>query len=370
MVSKKKYLGALFTGLLVFQCVYSAAPAEAAYAVEDSVVRQNTKQILDELNARQGKSKNAGIHGDTSSIDVTTKAILETVSKVWRQTEQQTRKIDDVEDGKKLVDSLGGQALNSFLGGSCIKIDDVLKPLENKDKLLKNLLTSTISGDIKWKGQQLFAGNGWSGVKDTIKQQLTTEMDKLLKQSMNKTVFPELSTSEILAIAKGGSGTTNQKVTEFFNKNFPKIEITDVKDKNPAEVRENQQTQAATINKSVQDSRQSVSQTLMVNNAKMQENLTRIQKINELISKAESEQQVAQLKTEIDILTHMNQALAALNDSTVAQQKIMEAEARDKIMQNERTSTEAVISAGGNFSEGKYADALNESDIFKKAKPY
>lgn len=367
MVSKKKYLGALFTGLLVFQCVYSAAPAEAAYAVEDSVVRQNTKQILDELNARQGKSKNAGIHGDTSSIDVTTKAILQTLGNVWRQTEQQTRKLDDVYDGKELKRSLQAEKLASFLGGSCLNFADVLNPLEVRDDAIKKALNSSIAE--KWKGLSLFNGTGWEGLKGTINAQLTDEMNKLLKQSMNKTVFPELSTKEILDIASKGTGTTNDVVKKFFDNNFPKIEITDINNKNPYEIRENQQEKTDTIRASVSQARQSVSQSLMVNNAKMQENLVRIQKINEAISKAESELQVAQLKTEIDILTHMNQALAALNDSTVAQQKIMEAEAADKARQNEEVSSEAVMNAAGNY-ESSYADKLNNSEIFKKMKPY
>lgn len=367
-ISKKKSLGIALALMFGLQAVSVSLPAVtyAAYAVEDTEVRNNTKDMLKELNEVKGETGNKGIHGDTTSIDKTTKSILDYVIKIWRQGEQEARSFEDSEgsNGKdadgNVVDaeankqnslvsvdnlrSVSTNLLSSVLSGDFKNVliptvDKSLEPLKMKDTWLsKNL--GKILGSVRNVAN---SRNPWKAFQGEVQNQLTTELEKVMKSTKHPDVFPELDHTEIDDILAGGK-TGKKVVDKFWTDKFPSI-VTGIANKDPYAIRQAESEAIGAIYNNISKSRKQTTEARLVLMDKMEESRKRTEALLKTLPHVQGQKQTNQLMMNVMIEQLLMETYKAQADINHQQQESMEAEARDMREQNVRAADDAVLAA-------------------------
>lgn len=341
-VLNKTLVCAVLAGVLCAQAVSMPAVSYAAYAVQDDALREVTKDVLNE---------EKGIHKDTTSIDKSTKSIdsttqtiLDYVARIWRQGEQEARSFEDTENdqnggglGSRSNSDLsknGFQGLISgLLGGNVnISYNDVLKPLSDKDKFLYGKL------------QEIFGGgsNPWGKFKTVMKDQLTTELQKLMKQSTkHPDVFPELSQEDIAGLMNGNK-ESSKKIDQFWTNKFPTI-VDKVVNKDPEAVRMIESEAISQIRNNMSKTRKKTTEARLVLMDKMKESQERTQKLLEAMQHAEGQQQMDDIKARLSAENTYMMGIIAQQNANYQQLQAEEAQARDDIATNEKAASDAVV---------------------------
>lgn len=339
-VLNKTLVCAVLVGVLCAQAVSLPAVSYAAYAVQDDALREVTKDVLNE---------EKGIHKDTTSIDKSTKSIdsttqtiLDYVTRIWRQGEQEARSFEDTEKDKgniangsnKDLSKSGFQSLISgLLGGNVnISYDDVLKPLSDKDKFLYGKLQEIFGG----------GGNPWGNFKTVMKDQLTTELQKMMQQSTkHPDVFPELSQEDITGLMNGNQASS-KKIDEFWTNKFPTI-VDKVVNKDPEAVRMIESEAISQIRNNMSKTRKKTTEARLVLMDKMKESQERTQKLLEAMQHAEGQQQMDDIKARLSAENTYMMGIIAQQNANYQQLQAEEAQARDDIAANEKAASDAVV---------------------------
>ena len=339
-VLNKTLVCAVLAGVLCAQAVSMPAVSYAAYAVQDDKLREVTKDVLNE---------EKGIHKDTTSIDKSTKSIdsttqtiLDYVTRIWRQGEQEARSFEETEKDKgniangsnKDLSKSGFQSLISGLLGSNVNVsyNDVLKPLSDKDRFLYSKL------------QEIFGGgsNPWGNFKTVMKDQLTTELQKLMKQSTkHPDVFPELSQEDIAGLMNGNK-ESSKKIDQFWTNKFPTI-VDKVVNKDPEAVRMIESEAISQIRNNMSKTRKKTTEARLVLMDKMKESQERTQKLLEAMQHAEGQQQMDDIKARLSAENTYMMGIIAQQNANYQQLQAEEAQARDDIETNEKAASDAVV---------------------------
>ena len=339
-VLNKTLVCAVLAGVLCAQAVSMPAVSYAAYAVQDDKLREVTKDVLNE---------EKGIHKDTTSIDKSTKSIdsttqtiLDYVTRIWRQGEQEARSFEETEKDKgniangsnKDLSKSGFQSLISGLLGSNVNVsyNDVLKPLSDKDRFLYSKL------------QEIFGGgsNPWGNFKTVMKDQLTTELQKLMKQSTkHPDVFPELSQEDIAGLMNGNK-ESSKKIDQFWTNKFPTI-VDKVVNKDPEAVRMIESEAISQIRNNMSKTRKKTTEARLVLMDKMKESQERTQKLLEAMQHAEGQQQMDDIKARLSAENTYMMGIIAQQNANYQQFQAEEAQARDDIETNEKAASDAVV---------------------------
>ena len=359
-VLNKTLVCAVLAGVLCAQAVSMPAVSYAAYAVQDDALREVTKDVLNE---------DKGIHKDTTSIDKSTKSIdsttqtiLDYVIRIWRQGEQEARSFEDTENDQISIGGFGSKSNNDLtkkgfnslisglLGGNVnISYNDVLKPLSDKDKFLFGKL------------QDIFGGSRtpWENFKNEMKDQLTTELQKMMKQSTkHPDVFPELSQEDIAGLMNGNKDSSD-KIDTFWKDKFPTI-VDKVVNKDPEAVRMIESEAISQIRNNMSKTRKKTTEARLVLMDKMKESQERTQKLLEAMQHAEGQQQMDDIKARLSAENTYMMGIIAQQNANYQQLQAEEAQARDDISTNEKAASDAVVDSIPKNVTSKYADEAYE----------
>lgn len=338
-VLNKTLVCAVLAGVLCAQAVSMPAVSYAAYAVQDDKLREVTRDILKE--DEKIHQDTTSIDKSTKSIDATTKEILNHVLQIWRQGEQEARTFEDtMNDGgnplanNKITESLS--SISHFFGINVgIKYDDVLKPLSTKDSNLYKQLVSIFKD---------FGGgsNPWGNFKTVMKDQLTTELHKMMENSTKHSdVFPELSKADIDGLMNGNKNASN-KIDTFWANKFPTI-VDKVVNKDPEAVRMIESEAISRIRNNMSKTRKKTTEARLVLMDKMKDSQERTQKLLEAMQHAEGQQQMDDIKARLSAENTYMMGIIAQQNANYQQLQAEEAQARDDIATNEKAASDAVV---------------------------
>lgn len=357
-VLKGRMAVVMLSALFCAQVAFFPSATYAAYAVQDDVVRDNTKDIL---------KQSEGIHEDTKSIDKTSKSILEYVTRIWRQGEQEARSFEDSEGsnedgGLNSLVSVGGleSSLRQIVSGSGVDAGEVMRPMKTKDSVLVGKLHSVLTA---------FGNGGWSSVKSVLQNELTTELQKLTKVTKSDDVFPELAQADLDELLKNqNSKPFDEKMDTFFKDKFPTIVQKVVDKKDPSAIRQLESEALGMIYNNISKSRKKTTAARLAMMAKMDESHKRVENYMKLLPYAQGSKQVEQLMAKIAAEQILMESYKARADMNQQQQESLEAEARDQKEINERAAQDAVAKAS--MANMTYSDMEAAANFDMKCSPY